>query len=154
MFKVDCTGVQLGKEGILDAVLNMAKHLYNGCFDYHSQTYGLEFYEAVGEPLTKGPFSGLLIWETSLGTNQLEARFRLTNFTTAMTGSLTDQELDARLPWVFLKGNYNVDRKKKVAHLPPNEMYWQWTRIDQLSRTVLGQAVFECRDHVAETADL
>ena len=140
----------LGKMDITDAVLNMATHIYNGCFDYHSPTYGLGFYEAVGEPVTKGRYAGLLVRETGLGTNQLEARFRLTNFTTAMTGSLSDQELDARISWIFLKGNHNVDCKKRKELLPPNEMYWQWTSIDNLGVTVLERRIFECRDFLAE----
>ena len=49
--------------------------------------------------------------------------------------------------------NYNVNRKKKIAHQPQNEIYWQSTRIDKLSKAALGQTVFGCRDHAAKTTD-
>ena len=125
MFRPGCDGKILGKPGIQQEVVNLAKHIHKGCFNFFSENHGLEFYSEVGKPITAGKYEGLVKVETAIGTNELEAKFRVTNTSTALTSSLADPELECRVELNFLRQNYGVD-KKKGSDVPPTEHYWRW----------------------------
>jgi len=108
MFKIGPDGKVLGKRGVVEAVLNMAVHIIKGCFDLHSEKHGLEFFQNMGKPLSKGPRAGLVVCESAVGQNELEAHNRITNFATSTTTMLGDPELAPRLYFTYLYQNHQV----------------------------------------------
>ena len=125
MFRSGCDGKILGKPGIEQEVLNLAKHIHKGCFNFFSLNHGLEFHIEVGKPIQSGKYKDLVKVETAIGTNEPEAKFRVTNMSTALTFSLTDPELECRIELNFLRQNHGVDVKKGFS-VPPTEHYWRW----------------------------
>ena len=145
MFSVGLDSKILGKSGIAQEVVNLGSHLRKGCFDYKSENHGLEFFQRCGKPLTKGQFKGLQQWETAIGTNALEAFFRVLNLSTALTTTLGDSELEPRLDFCVLEENFKVDRRNKRNDLP-NAIYWRWSRLNSISRKVFDSDVFKFKD--------
>ncbi len=145
MFCVGPDSIIMGKRGIINAVLNMGSHIYKGCFNYYSLTFGLEFYQESHRCVSKGHFAGIVPVETALGQNEIESHFRVTNLSTKVTTTLGDPELEGRLELSMLHQNYAVDVRHGI-NVPPNPIYWCWSRLNHICFSVLGVKVYNFKD--------
>ena len=142
MFQVTPDGKVLGKQSVIKAVLNLHQHILKGCLELHSGGYGLDCYQEVGCPVSKGDRKGLVAMESAFGQNELEAHFRVFNLTTAVTTTLGDPELEPRLELSMLYQNHAVDKKHNVL-TTPSPLYWSWNRVGRVHQRVFEKPWIE-----------
>ncbi len=132
----------LGKLALPNSVLNFAKHIFNGCFDY--EIFKDSLYQ--DGPTVKGnsKFKSLVKVETSAGQNSVENAIKHLNLVKDGVSSYSDEECETRSSISILHRNYNTD----VGHnldVAPTPHLWVWQKLNKLSQSALAKKIFNFR---------
>ena len=133
----------LGKHDLPDQVLNFAKHVYSGCFDYRA--LGESIYQEAEQAVSgSSRFKGLVKVFTAAGQNMVENTFKHVNEVQHGVASYSDQECETRVSISCLDRNYSTDVRHQLS-VPPTPHIWVWHRLNELSFTVFGRKIFSFR---------
>ena len=133
----------LGKHDLPDQVLNFAKHVYSGCFDYRALGESI-YQEAEQDVSGSSRFKGLVKVFTAAGQNMVENTFKHVNEAQHGVASYSDQECETRVSISCLDRNYSTDVRHQLS-VPPTPHIWVWHRLNELSFTAFGRKIFSFR---------